>query len=332
MKKLTNIKDRYEIVPQMRSYDQISCVYKPYIMFFNSLNFKSKYVNTDELGFRLNYFKNNLVELNNFYNKPDVSIVIGGSTVFGFGATSDEKTISSLLTKKTDKIYLNFGATAFNSKQEILLFLNFFNKFLSINKVIIISGANDLYLSLIYDDDVWGNFFFKDKYSKIHDNYRNRNNMFHIIKKMYSKFFDNKENDEIIRNVNFEKLYKTYDQNLKLWKNLSISYNFKLNYFLQPLATWTKKKFSKEEKNLFKILDNSSDYAHLMLKEISRIENYYKYLKLLESATNSNKIDFVDLNSEIFKSNNLEQTLFVDRVHMNDDGYEEVSKIVLNNI
>ncbi len=329
---MSNIADRYKIVPQMESYDQISCVYKPYIMFFNSLNFKSKYVNTDNLGFRLNYYKNNLFELNNFYNKPEVTIIIGGSMVFGFGATSDKKTISSLLSSKTEEIFLNFGATAFNSKQEILLFLNFLNKFSSIKNVIIISGANDLYLSLIYDDDIWGNFFFKDKYIKIHENYRNRNNIIHKIKKSYSKFFTKKEKIKNLRNENIEKLYETYDQNFKLWNNISNSYKFKLYYFLQPLAAWTKKNFSKEEQNLFQILDNSSDYAHLTLKEMSKVENYYKYLDLLESATNSNKINFTDLNREVSKSKNFEKSLFVDRVHMNDSGYDEVSEIILNNI
>ncbi len=329
---MSNIADRYKIVPQMESYDQISCVYKPYIMFFNSLNFKSKYVNTDNLGFRLNYYKNNLVELNNFYNKPEVTIIIGGSMVFGFGATSDKKTISSLLSSKTEEIFLNFGATAFNSKQEILLFLNFLNKFSSIKNVIIISGANDLYLSLIYDDDIWGNFFFKDKYIKIHENYRNRNNIIHKIKKGYLKFFTKKEKIKSLRNENIEKLYETYDQNFKLWTNISNSYKFKLYYFLQPLASWTKKNFSKEEQNLFQILDNSSDYAHLTLKEMSKVENYYKYLDLLESATNSNKINFTDLNREVSKSKNFEKSLFVDRVHMNDSGYDEVSEIILNNI
>ena len=51
--------------------------------------------------------------------------------------------------------------------QEILLFMNFFQKFSIIEQVIIISGTNDLYLNLINNEDDWGNFFFKKKYEKI---------------------------------------------------------------------------------------------------------------------------------------------------------------------
>ncbi len=156
MVKFSNIKDRYNIIPQMKNYDQISYEYKPFIMFFNCSNYKSKIVNTDEIGFRLNYHNNNFEKLSSFFNQKNVTIVIGGSLVFGFGATSDNNTISSILSKKTNKIYLNFGGTAFNSKQEILLFLNFFQNFKKIDKVIIVSGANDLYLNLINDEDEWG--------------------------------------------------------------------------------------------------------------------------------------------------------------------------------
>ena len=161
MVKFLNIKDRYSIVPQMKNYDQISYEYKPFVMFFNCPNYKSKIVNTDEIGFRLNYHNNNFEKLSSFFNMENVTIVIGGSLVFGFGATSDSNTISSILSNKTNKVYLNFGATAFNSKQEILLFLNFFQKFKKIDKVIIVSGANDLYLNLINEEDEWGNFFLK---------------------------------------------------------------------------------------------------------------------------------------------------------------------------
>ena len=63
------IKDRYKIVPQMECYDKISCEYKPFIMFFNVPNFKSKIVNTDNLGFRLNFYNNDLHLFKNEYLK-----------------------------------------------------------------------------------------------------------------------------------------------------------------------------------------------------------------------------------------------------------------------
>ena len=331
MVKFLNIRNRYSIVPQMKSYDQISYEYKPFVMFFNSSNYKSKIVNTDEIGFRLNYYNNNLKKLSNFFDKENVTIIIGGSLVFGFGATSDNNTISSILSKKTNNIYLNFGATAFNSKQEILLFLNFFQRFKKIDKVIIVSGANDLYLNLINDEDEWGNFFFKKNYQSIFDRYKNRNNFFYKFNFLLKKFKQKKDKSKIYR-VNFEKLYKDYYQNLKLWSNLSKSFDFKVHFFLQPLAIWTKKKLSEDEEKIFHILDNSNDFAHIMLKETSKIENYTKFSKLLENITRKKKINFTDINIQLNQSTNLDKSLFVDRIHMNDLGYDEISKIILDNI
>ncbi len=315
----------------MKNYDQISYEYKPFIMFFNCSNYKSKVVNTDEIGFRLNYHNNNLEKLSNFFNQENVTIVIGGSLVFGFGATSDNNTISSILSKKTNKIYLNFGGTAFNSKQEILLFLNFFQNFKKVDKVIIVSGANDLYLNLINDEDEWGNFFFKKKYQDIFDRYKNRNNFYYKFNYLLNKFKKQNNNTKIYK-VNFTKLYNNYSQNLKLWSNLSNSFDFKIHFFLQPLAIWTKKKLSDEEEKIFNILDNSNDLAHIILKETSKIENYLKFSKMLESLSKEINIDFTDLNFKLNQSKNLNKSLFVDRIHMNDLGYNEISKLILDNI
>ena len=331
MVKFLNIKDRYSIVPQMKNYDQISYEYKPFVMFFNCSNYKSKIVNTDEIGFRINYYNNNFEKISNFFNKENVTIVIGGSLVFGFGATSDNYTVSSILSKKTNKAYINFGATAFNSKQEILLFLNFFQKFKKIDKVIIVSGANDLYLNLINDDDVWGNFFFKKKYQNIFDTYKNRKNFSYKFNYLLNKF-KQQNNKKKIYKINFEKLYESYNHTLKLWSTLSKSFNFQIHFFLQPLAIWTKKKLSEDEGKIFHILDNSNDLAHTMLKETSKIENYTKFSQLLENLSREKKINFTDLNIKLNQSTNLNKSLFVDRIHMNDLGYNEISNIILDSI
>lgn len=331
MVKTYNIKDRYKIVPQMEFYDKISCEYKPFVMFFNVPNFKSKIVNTDNLGFRLNYYNNEIKSVSSFYNKPRISIVIGGSLVFGFGSSSDQNTISSNLSFKTNRIFVNFGATAFNSTQEILLFMNFFQKFSIIEEVIIISGANDLYLNLINNEDDWGNFFFKKKYEKIFDKHNNQNNLILKLKKSYYKILNKKVNHKPLK-INFEKLKNNYIQNFSLWSSISKSFNFKIHYFLQPMANWINKKLTDDEINLFNILDNSDDFAHLTLKETSKYENYTEFSKLLKNVTDLYNINFTDLNEQFNKIENLNNSIFVDRVHMNDRGYEEISKIILNYI
>ena len=89
------------------------------MMFFNKENFKSKNVNTDENGFRLNFIdKKYQTNQDIISKKKEVNIIIGSSLVFGFGATNDHKTISSILSERVGEIFLNYGGTAFNSMQE----------------------------------------------------------------------------------------------------------------------------------------------------------------------------------------------------------------------
>ena len=113
---------------------------------------------------------------------------------------------------------------------------------------------------------------------------------------------------------------------------LSTSFDFKIHFFFNLLRYGQKKKLSEDEEKIFHILDNSNDFAHIMLKETSKIENYTKFSKLLENITREIKINFTDINIQLNQSTNLDKSLFVDRIHMNDLGYDEISNIILDNI
>ena len=55
---------------------------------------------------------------------------------------------------------------------------------------------------------------------------------------------------------------------------------------------------------------------------MNKIDNSYNYFKdMLSDACRNNDIKFKDLNELSFKKN-----VFVDRVHLNDDGFEEIAE------
>lgn len=343
---MNKIQKRYSLVPQMLFYDQLNVEYAPYTMFFNEKNFKSRYVNTDSNGFRYNYYNNSTTNIEEIKNIEDISIVIGGSTVFGFGATGDDNTISSYMTKKSNHLFLNFGATAFNSKQELILFINNFNKFNKIKNIFIVSGINDLYLN--YNDfEDKDNFFFKKNYKLAHDLYKIRNNykkkfLYFFYKIFHDKFvnpsslkFKDVYKKKKINNyniINFDLMDLNYNKTFGVWSSLAEKYKFNVFYFLQPLAGWLKKKPNNIEKNLFDLLDNSDDYSHNVLKHISLLENYEKFSSLLNINASKHKINFFDLNLELDKMCKDEDNIFVDRVHLTDYGHEIISNIILKKI
>ena len=345
---MNSLNKRYSITPQMKFYDQLSVDFEAYTMFFNTKLFNSKIVNTDELGFRYNFFKNDTNTFTNLINNQDeFSIVIGGSTVFGFGATGDDKTLSSLLTKKSDELQLTFGATAFNSKQEIILFTKKITQLKKIKKIIIVSGVNDLYLNITNSNDN-NNFFFKKNYQLANNLYKIRNNLGKKLLYLIYKI----NNDKFIdpRKLSFKDIFKkkkiknipdyldknimisNYNQIFSVWSALSQKFGFEINFYFQPLAGWLNKEFHKTEKELFNILDNSDDYSHQILKKISLKENYLTLSKIIKNVCKKYEIKFFDLNYELDKITNNTDHLFVDRVHLTDLGYELVSKIILNKL
>ncbi len=344
---MNSIKERYSIIPQMEHYDRFTVDYEPYSMFFNKKNFKSEVVNTDELGFRLNYFNNKKFSLEQLTNFDDISIVIGGSTVFGFGSTNDKNTISSLLSKIKNKVFINFGATAFNSKQEIILFMKYFTKFKKIDKVIIVSGVNDLYLNISsrYDES---NFFFKKNYLLANNLYSIRNNykkklLYYLYKIKNDKFinpnnlyfsdlFKKKNKEEKNNTINHDLINSNYNQIFGVWSALSLKYNFSVDYFFQPLAGWLNKKPNKIEEQLFTLLDNSKDQSHKILNKISNKNNHDIFNEILKRNSNIHSINYHNLNDEIGNFISDEDHIFVDRVHLTNHGYEIISKIISNKI
>ena len=316
---------RYKLAPQMEYYDQITCEFKPFIMFFNKKNFSSDVVNTDNIGFRLNFINNNSHKLENLFHENEVSLVIGGSTAFGFGASSDEKTISSQLSILTNEIYINFGATAFNSMQELILFINFFQKFKKIKNVIILSGVNDLFLSFSQKNDIWGNYFFKLDYEILHSKTKK-------IKDKFFQLFNRKIIDNNKTDIDYKLIQFTYDKILNIWSNLEKGNNFNVYLFLQPFPSWFNKNLTNEEIKLFNFLDNSNNAAHNILKDISNYDSYQKFSDIIKISSKKNSINYINLNEEILEDNNKNDWLFVDRVHMTDLGYNVISKLILNNI
>ena len=143
---------RAKLIPQLSDYDNIGLKWHPSIMFFHRENYRSRAVNTDSFGFRITESKSDKFSPASYFlsnKKEKVSLVIGGSTAFGVGASSDKYNLASLLTNKSKIKYLNFGGRAFNSDQELSLFKNFIENLPNIEEVIILSGTNDLYLSSI---------------------------------------------------------------------------------------------------------------------------------------------------------------------------------------
>jgi len=326
-------------------------------MFFHGKSYKSQVVNTDSNGFRFTTFNGKEFSSDSLTNADEVSIVIGGSTAFGVGATSDSKTISSILGQKTNVLHLNLGGRALNSTQELLLFKWLVSKKPKIKNVTIMSGANDLYLSSISTSSFMPSQFFGKRYEAlmlegmlspkrkilrklfarfVPDNisWSNTNirtvvnsslkslftpssNGAHALPKNYSK-----------RNICVKKAIESLDSSLCFWSALSTFIGFRLTYVLQPFAGWSPKQYTLEEKALFEYLDAQQGPGEI-LRQMSDTQRYIELTQSLSRICDNYKINYLDSNIALtgrVEANN--EWLYVDRVHLTDLGYQLLADLI----
>jgi|TARA_B100001971_G_scaffold128164_1_gene118107 lysophospholipase L1-like esterase len=280
-------------------------------------HFKTINVNSD--GFRGDELQNN----------PDYRIfLIGGSTMFGAGSTSDSTTIPSYLQKKISAKLpehnieiINAGIPKAYSFTESNLIKN---KLLEYNPdlLIIYDGWNDLTIDY-------------DHYSDAVD-YKLMDQIIRLIRQsdyvtptVLLKWYFNYQHDNISV-IQFNP--SNIEQKISLWSdawvdicNLQSEYDFKTVIMIQPIVGTGNKSLSPEEQQYFSHYDNES-----------KIRYYQLYADALPKL-NSTCTATYDLRN-VFDS--FSETIFYDPGHVGDFGnniiaekiYEKIIPIVIKDV
>lgn len=268
-------------------------------------NYNTINVNSD--GFRGNELKTN----------SDYRIfVIGGSTTFGVGATSDSTTIAFFLQEQLNKKFpnrnievINAGIPQAYSFTEINLVKEKIMEY-NPNMLIVYDGWNDLEQDFeAYS--VGTDPLFLDKVVRI------IGKSDYVTPKILLKYyFDLKDDNTQIIEFNNNKI----NEKINLWKNnwkgiceLGTKNNFKVIITLQPLVGTGNKILSSEESTYF--IKNDGE---------NKIKNYNLYLNGLEELDSECTATFNLQNA--FEKNS--ETIFYDFGHVGDNG----NKIIADNM
>lgn len=333
-----------KFAPQMKKYYEMGPQWCPFLMFTHPANFKSTPVNTDELGFRLNYFQGAKYSIaEGGFEHEQISVLIGGSTVFGDGATSDAQTISAHLSEINRYRFLNFGGRAYNSTQELILFNQVAHRYKNIKNIILLSGLNDLYLSRFpYYKEYFGGFFFSNIMDKAMREYALTS--FQKVMKaiLFPVFGDKIDYHRITKfnvfpsNKNNEKKDDTqlatqiYDvdaavsqikKNLHAWANHAKAYSCNIKYILQPMPGWAQKKLSIEEQALL----NDEKYDFVQLSDAALYQDYSDKLRQVCAEFG---IEFYDSNRLLGHYAEANHWMFIDRAHLTDAGNQGMAQII----
>ncbi len=358
-KKIEEFKKFTRNLPGYYDYKNMPHEFRPYIMFSNAENYNTKFISTDKFGFRKTVNQQGKkIKLNELKrNHSDCNVIVGGSTTFGMGCSSDQNTISSHLSAQ-GVFCQNFGIRAATSQQELIVFLQFKKYLGKIKNILILSGANDISVaaqnsSFFYPD--FGFLFAEEiRFNEFWQQYVGfnerkwefgKNNFFNLIEiltrkfKIFKFFFSTLcswwSSSKLVnrtkqrQKLNFEEKIKVVNKFLSndfdTWAAISKHINANPIYILQPCINWHTKKLSKNEQYVMECQREhlgSEYYDKLVSKKI-----YLEQKKFIKELCALNNISFYDANEWISKLDEKDE-VFIDSHHLTDFGNQYLANCI----
>ena len=326
------------IAPQMVAYRKQfhtdnDVDWLPYVMFFHPKSYCSTVVNTDAAGFRFSEVGRHKYSVAGSSELPSARLIAGNSVAFGIGASSDRSTIASrmMVHDTRSEPWLNFGGRAFNSAQELLLITLYRHMLPRIDEIILLSGANNLFLArlpepLIQEHGAFyncGSFFDAVQGSSGKIDGFSFSSLFGKPRRTFPP--DNARSlDERIRFAADLTL-----RHLDGWNAVAKDMGAKFTYVLQPISGWVRDRGCEKEEALFLELANLPRYTTVS-KDVLQHEVCEKYASMLEAGVHSKRISFVNMSPALRAAADADQWLFIDHTHLTDEGYDLVARLIID--
>ena len=329
------MKRRYELIPQMRAYEEMRVVWVPHLMNLYQPNFRSTVCNTDEYGFRYTYKDSRRLSYAEFKAEPGPKgLLCGGSTAFGTGATDDRCSITSYLNRDPHMTWFNFGGMGQNSTQELMRHILFGPK---VDQVILFTGVNNLMVHTLsyYFSEVYGAVFFQTAFELLNRVSTNPQYIRYLIGRAMSRVTETLRRmipgyTDSTAFAGLPDFHDRYNQSLNIlardldvWSALSAKSGFSLRFILQPILNWMPKNPSPEEEELLDIMEQVG-FRRWEGQVRALADSYSQYREDTRQLCEERDILWSDCN-ELFPR---EGWLFCDRTHLTDRGQESAAEII----
>src|SRR5471032_1897000 len=342
------VQEVYKWTPQIRDYDSfmhIGARWVPYTMYFHEKNFRSPTINTDAFGFRYSELHGKRYSVAERPNGGKVNLLVGGSTALGVGATRDEFTVASRLSELTGEVWLNFSGRGYNSTQELLMFLMHQRRLGDIGHVVVFSGINTLALEGIPDEFAsehgryYYSFEFQHYMNKFNEDMQRKKNSFGSkggdswLQRCKNALFYQNPADEVITDdgisldERLERAAESITGALKQWQLLLSGSGATLSFVLQPLSHWCREQLTPAEEAVFHAIDSCPNNFYRLFSGVLGQEVHAPFFKHIQAKAQG--IPCLDMNVLLKKSPVFNETLFVDRVHFNDLGNEQLPQLII---
>jgi hypothetical protein len=159
---------RHRLVPQLADYDTNEPHLRPYLTFASAPDRRGTVLSTDALGFRRSTSPRGPAHTGNWAElaRSGAGLVLGGSFVFGVGATGDGATVPSVLAELSGVPHLNLGVCAGNSLQELIAGIPFLAEAAT---VVVCSGVNNAFASVqsLGLNEIYGPMFYEGALARL---------------------------------------------------------------------------------------------------------------------------------------------------------------------
>ena len=252
-------------------------------------------------------------------------IMVGGSTTFGMGSTSNDTTIPAFLEKKLndnldlDITIINAGIMAATSREEIFYIENDLIKF-NPDLIIVLDGYNDSFNIKLSDVDVSEEYrrYDKDEFKETLQKYVELIALPNVIYQYTKDYVQIQYLTEDIKNANTQKWLERWNDVCQLSKQN----DFELFVMLQPM------------------IGTSDREIHEVEKQVLKEPRTKKALELLDSLGNS--LDKLQCKSSDIRNtfDGINEQVYFDEVHSGDFGnniiaeriFIEISPLVKNGV
>ena len=340
----------FAAVPQMRDYLGETQVYLPYVMHFQRPNVRRTAFSTDAHGFRRALRPDGtavtLEEFNALPLEAHPSALVGNSTAFGVGATSDARAIASGLNRLGPGTWFNFAGRTLNPLQELLAFLLFCRT--EVETAVIMSGINLLDMSYRFASPAQESVppFYLERLSLArlgHDPQRRlRSWLGERWRGLRGRgqgadpFVESALLDQINRGLDDPESLVEAAENparalahfrhvLDLWDGLRPRRVHALAFALQPVPEWFGRPYSDTERRLTEISESHRPASWRRVRDVLKERSLAFKGEMLE-ACRTRGIAVVDLNAEPRLL--ALDWVFIDRYHLTDEAQEAVATTV----
>ncbi|KQT34353.1 hypothetical protein [Methylophilus sp. Leaf414] len=297
--------------PIIADYEQVGLVWRPYVMRLSRPNQITPSVQTDDVGFRVSYFKGAVFSFQQYRSSEDASVLLGNSVAFGVGASNDTCSLASQLAEIANQPWICLAGRASNLMQDVLTFVLYGAH--QNRDIVLMSGINDLLFALTFESaspwlpSFWGEDLFVDL------NKRDRPNMVWPDPDMP-----------------VEKRYlialQGIDRALLLLSRYGRQKQNRILFALQPVLSWIDKPLHQREKEVCEEWDLASSGFRATHKPAIIRPWRKRFSSDIRSICKAHELDFIDLNDD--PAWLTEEHLFVDRIHLTDRGQLIAAKLI----